>query len=169
MGRFRIAVGAAALASLHGCGAADSERDVTNQEVLEQAAETSPTPLIRTSSDPQLKWGPCPQGFPQGCERAVLQGDPSKPNADLLLRLPGGGSVPPHSHSSAERMVLTEGVLELNYQGSPPVLLREGSYAYGPADLPHRAQCRSEDPCVLFIALVGPADIKPFSGSIGQP
>jgi quercetin dioxygenase-like cupin family protein len=159
-------VGAALVAILSGCGWGDSEREVPNQQVLGEVLEASPTPLIRSSSDPRLDWGACPDGFPQGCGLAVLHGDAAQPGADVLLRVPGGASIPPHSHSSAERMVLTEGVMEVRYQGSPPVLLREGSYGYGPAGLPHEAQCRSEDPCVLFIAFNEAVDAKPFPGEI---
>jgi quercetin dioxygenase-like cupin family protein len=168
IGAMRLALGAAVAGTLSACGGGDGQSDVSNQEVLEEVLEASPTPLIRTSSDPMLEWGPCPQGFPQGCGLAVLHGDPAKPGADVLLRVPGGTSIPPHTHSSAERMILTDGVMEVRYQGSPPVLLREGSYGYGPADLPHEAQCRSNDPCVLFIAFNEPVDAKPFSGAIVQ-
>jgi len=42
--------------------------------------------LSSTSADAQLKWGPCPAFIPQGCEIAVLHGDPAKANADVFLR-----------------------------------------------------------------------------------
>lgn len=42
-----------------------------------------------------LQWGPCPPIFPAGCQIAVLNGDPAKPNADVFLRVPGGYTIPP--------------------------------------------------------------------------
>ena len=123
-------------------------------------------PLSRAASDPALQWGPCPPGMPEGCGIAVLQGDPAKPNADIFLRVPGGSAIPPHAHSSAERMILVSGELEVKYQGAPQTTLKATDYAYGPANLPHRANCRSEAACILFIAFEGPVDLKPFEGSL---
>lgn len=123
-------------------------------------------PLVQSASDPALKWGPCPPGMPEGCGIAVLQGDPAKPNADILLRVPGGSVIPPHAHSSAERMILVSGELEVKYQGAPQATVKATDYAYGPAKLPHRANCRSEAACILFIAFEGPVDVMPFEGSL---
>jgi len=130
------------------------------------AAAASKVPLAKAASDPSLEWGPCPEGMPQGCGIAVLHGDPAKPNADIFLRVPGGSAIPPHAHTSAERMILVSGELEAKYQGAPAALLREGHYAYGPAKLPHRANCRSAQPCTLFIAFEGPVDVLPFEGTL---
>lgn len=156
--------------ALAACGASDTSQQ-DNQANPSAAAEgpaaaASTVPLTRTAGDPALQWGPCPEGFPDGCELTVLQGDPAQDNADMMLRVPGGMTIPPHSHSSAERMILVDGVMEVKYAGAPAALLREDSYAYGPAGLPHRAECRSSDPCVLFIAFVGPVDAPLFEGSV---
>jgi uncharacterized RmlC-like cupin family protein len=135
----------------------------------EAAAEPAPAaakPLAQSASDPALQWGPCPPGMPEGCGISVLQGDPAKPNADIFLRIPGGSAIPPHAHSSAERMVLVSGEMEVKYQGAPRATLKATDYAYGPANLPHQAICRSEDACILFIAFEGPVDLKPFEGSL---
>ena len=142
----------------------------TAEGAAEAAAKPAPAatvrPLVHSASDPALKWGPCPPGMPEGCGIAVLQGDPAKPNADIFLRVPGGSAIPPHAHSSAERMILVSGELEVKYQGAPQAILKATDYAYGPANLPHRANCRSEAACVLFIAFEGPVDVKPFEGSL---
>ena len=105
-----------------------------------------------------LEWGACPAFMPAGCEIAVLQGDPAQPNADIFFRLPGGAAAPRHWHGSAERMVLVSGELEVAYDGQEPVVLTSGTYAYGPARLPHAATCRSAEPCLLFIAFEAPVD-----------
>ncbi|CAN7477423.1 cupin domain-containing protein [Massilia sp. LjRoot122] len=108
---------------------------------------------------PDIKWGPCPDPLPKGCQLAVLHGDPAKPNADVLLKVPGGSTVPLHTHTSAERMILVAGKLNLRYEGQEMAVLRAGSYAYGPAKMPHSAACASRTSCVLFIAFESPVDI----------
>ncbi len=129
-------------------------------------AETGDKPLVNALSDPALRWGPCPPIFPKGCQIAVLHGNPAQPNADIFLRVPGGYKIPPHRHTSAERMVLVSGKLKVRYQGTPAAILRPGNYAFGPAGMPHNATCLSVMPCTLFIAFEGPVDGEAFSGSL---
>ncbi|MEK6807158.1 MAG: cupin domain-containing protein [Pseudomonadota bacterium] len=114
--------------------------------------------LALTFEDPQLKWGPCPPFLPKGCAIAVLHGDPSKPNVDIFFKVPPGSTIPSHIHTSAERMVLVSGELEVTYEGQAPATLKVGTYAYGPAKHPHKAACAKGAPCVLFIAFESPLD-----------
>jgi mannose-6-phosphate isomerase-like protein (cupin superfamily) len=114
--------------------------------------------VARDAGSPELRWGPCPAFMPPGCQIAVLHGDPGKHNADLFFRLPGNSRAERHWHTSAERMVLVSGELQVDYDGQEPVVMRPGTYAYGPARLPHNATCRSAEPCVLFIAFEQPVD-----------
>jgi quercetin dioxygenase-like cupin family protein len=55
-------------------------------------------------------------------------------------------------------MVLVAGELQVQYEGQESVVLKSGTYAYGPAELPHTAICTSSEPCVLFIAFEEPVD-----------
>ena len=130
------------------------------------AMQVPAQPVARSTADSALGWGPCPPVFPGECQIAVLHGNPSQPNADILLRVAPGYVLPPHRHTSAERMILLHGRLEVKYQGAPAVVLRQGHYAYGPAGLPHRAACTSDEPCLLFIAFEGPVDAEPFAGKV---
>jgi quercetin dioxygenase-like cupin family protein len=114
--------------------------------------------FVQTADSPQLEWGPCPEFMPQGCAIAVLQGNPAEPNADVLFKLPAGTTAPEHWHTSAERMVLIAGEMEVQYEGQQPETLRGGTYAYGPAELSHHATCNSDEDCVLFIAFEEPVD-----------
>lgn len=123
-------------------------------------------PPARTAADPALQWGPCPPILPAGCEIAVLHGSPAEPNADIFLRVPAGYAIPPHRHTSAERMILVTGRLRVQYQGAAEVTLEPGHYAYGPAGLPHRATCEGDTPCTLFIAFVGPVDAEAVAGAV---
>lgn len=112
----------------------------------------------RTHLDNNLKWGPCPEFMPEGCNIAVLHGDPSEKNVDIFFKVSENTAIPNHWHSSAERMILVAGELEITYEGEEPKLLKEGSYAYGPAEKPHSARCLDSGPCVLFIAFEEPLD-----------
>lgn len=135
------------------------------------ASETSaqnvqPGAEAKSFTESAAPWMACPPPSPAGCQLAVLNGDPAKPNSDIFLRIPAGGIFPPHSHSSAERMVLVSGQLEVKYRGTPQTVLMPGTYAYGPAGRPHRAKCISATSCTLFIAFEGPVDVVPFAGSV---
>ena len=110
--------------------------------------------------------GRLPGAAARRCETAVLHGDPAKPNADVLLRIPAGYVIPPHIHSSAERMMLVSGRLDVRYQGAQPATLLPGTYAFGPAKLPHTATCMKAEPCTLFIAFEGPVDVTAYEGEI---
>lgn len=122
------------------------------------AQNSNEPPLAMRATDANLKWGPCPSIFSGDCKIAVLHGDPANPNADVFLRIGGGMTLPAHRHSSAERMILVSGRLRVDYRGAPPATLVPGSYAYGPAGVPHRAVCLSKQRCTLFIAFEGPVD-----------
>lgn len=137
---------------------------VASGQLSAQAA--SPAAPITRKVTSALQWGPCPAIFPTGCQIAVLHGDPSKPNADVFLRVPGGYTIPAHSHTSAERMILVEGQLTVKYKGAPAAALTPGEYAFGPAGLPHDAKCATGKSCTLFIAFEGPVDALPFAGSL---
>ena len=108
--------------------------------------------------DPAIAWGPCPDIMPAGCQIAVLHGDPAKPNADIVLKLPAKAAFRKHRHSSAERMILLAGELHVTYDGQKPTVVKAGSYAYGPAQRAHAGSCASAEPCVLFVAFEGPVD-----------
>ncbi len=111
-----------------------------------------------THNDAALQWGPCPAFIPEGCQIAVLHGDPAQKNADIFFKVPGNFAIPHHRHTSPERMVLVSGTLEVTYDNQKTEILHPGTYAYGPAEHPHTAFCRDGDPCVLMIAFVDPID-----------
>ena len=121
-------------------------------------APTKDLPLAYTVDDKRLKWGPCPEFLPKGCQVAVLHGDPAKPNVDIFFKVPGKSKLASHKHTSAERMVLVSGELHVMYEGQDAQTLRPGDYAYGPAERPHRAHCAAGEPCILFIAFEEPVD-----------
>jgi quercetin dioxygenase-like cupin family protein len=113
--------------------------------------------------DKEFKWGPAPAFLPKGSELGVVHGDPSKKDADIVLRIPAKSTIPDHWHTSAERMILLSGELTVTYAGQAPATLKAGSYAFGPAKTHHSGVCVSEVPCVLFVAFVGPVDAFPVT------
>ncbi len=130
------------------------------------SAQAPERPLAVAHDDASIAWSACPAVFPDGCELTVVHGDPAAPGADVLLRIAPGQALPDHSHTSAERMMLAAGRLTVKYRGAEEITLKPGAYAYGPAGLPHRAACVSEQPCVLFIAFNGPVDAMAAGGDV---
>jgi len=121
--------------------------------------------VTHTAGDAQLKWGPCPPFLPKGCSIAILHGDPAKDNVDVFFKVPAKSTIPLHWHTSAERMVLVAGQLNVTYDGQKTAVLKPGTYAYGPAKKPHKGYCASAVPCVLFIAFESPLDAVPVEGT----
>lgn len=124
------------------------------------AQDATDVPLALRPNDSSLTWAPCPPVFPGECQMTVVHGDPSVPNADVMLRVAPGYVLPRHRHTSAERMVLLEGQLQVKYDGSDAVILSPSTYAFGPARLPHDGRCLSATACTLFIAFEGPVDAE---------
>ena len=141
-------------------------KPVTAASLLTVALASAFTPAIANdesalatrADDPNIQWAPCPPFFAETCRLGVLHGAPDQPNADVFFKVAPQEVLPHHWHSSAERMVLVQGRLEVQYDGQDAVLLEPGMYAYGPPKLPHVGQCVSDDHCVLFIAFEGPID-----------
>jgi quercetin dioxygenase-like cupin family protein len=117
--------------------------------------------LDRTVQDMQLKWNPCPAFMPKGCVIALLHGDLAKDNADVFFKMPAHSTIPTHSHTSAERIVVVAGELHVTYEGQQTAVIKPGTYAYGPAKRPHNVFCASAEDCVLFIAFESPVDAIP--------
>ena len=119
------------------------------------------TSLATTIDNKDLKWLPAPDFFPD-CSFTILHGDMSKPNLDFFFKIEPNTEVVNHTHNSPERMILISGDLEVQYEGEKPVVLKAGSYAYGPAGKPHKAKCLDNGPCVFFVAMVDPFDAVPI-------
>ena len=118
--------------------------------------------LVIDPDDPTLEWGACPEFMPEDCRLTVVHGDPARKNADILIKFAANSEIPNHYHTSAERMVLISGELEVTYKGESPQLLKTGNYAYGPALKHHSGRC-GDAPCVLFIAFEEPVDAIPVA------
>lgn len=113
--------------------------------------------FVKSYTDTTLQWGSCPEFMPEGCNINVLHGNPALKNADILLKIPLNTSIANHRHTSAERMILLSGEMEVSYEGENPQKMVAGSYAFGPANKPHTVKCL-QGPCFLFIAFEEPVD-----------
>ena len=133
---------------------------INGQQSNEMTTEMS---LVKSHTNADLQWGPCPPFMPEGCGIAVLHGDPTKKNVDVFFKVQANSDIPKHWHNSAERMILVSGKLYVTYDGEKEVVLNTGSYAFGPAKKPHVARCGDEGPCVLFIAFEEPLDAFPMA------
>ena len=151
----QVALGCSMALSLAGVAGSVADAQPAPPPAKEQAVGWS-------AGDPKLAWGPCPAFLPKGCGIAVLHGDPAKANVDIFLKVPGKSTLPLHTHTSAERMILVSGEMHVTYEGQKKMILKAGGYAYGPAKLPHEAYCASKAPCVLFIAFEAPLDAVPI-------
>lgn len=171
MQRLSLCLAVVVVCGLAGCEraekAAGEEQQATKVPEPTSVQTASADPVVVWATDsPMLQWGACPEPLPAGCQLAVLHGNPAQPNSDVLLRIPAGSVIPPHTHSSAERMMLVSGQLDVRYLGAQPARLLPGTYTYGPARRPHMATCMAAEPCVLFIAFEGPVDVMPYEGGI---
>ncbi len=130
--------------------------------VVAQEKNANEKSVMLEHNDPTIEWGGCPDFMPEGCEIAVLHGDPAEKNVDVFFKVPANSEIPNHYHTSVERMILVAGELEVTYEGEQPKTLKVGSYAFGPAGKPHSAKC-GDSPCVLFIGFEESLDAIPVA------
>ena len=132
---------------------------LTSTLVAVSAGAADEAALVLSYDDIALKWGPCPPFIPEGCQIAVLHGDPAKENLDVFFKVPADFAIPHHWHTSAERMILVSGKMTVTYDNQKSEVITKGMYAYGPSKHPHKAYCeKGDEPCVLFIAFEEPLD-----------
>lgn len=125
------------------------------QSVKENSHAIDPT-------HPDVVWSPAPPAFP-GCSVTILNGEINKSRLDFFFRIESKTEVVRHTHNSAERMILVQGNLEVQYDGEDATVLKPGMYAFGPAKKPHRAKCLSSKPCILFVAMNEPFSAEALS------
>lgn len=136
--------------SLFGVGVADA-KDPPQPKVKGQLVTTAP-------DDPNLKWAPCPDIFPAGCEVTVLSGNIAKGASDVFLRTPGNYDLQQHWHHSTEHVVLVKGKFSVTFEGGKQAMTSPGAYTHIPGGMPHTARCEGSEPCVIFIGFEKPVD-----------
>lgn len=109
-------------------------------------------------------WAPLTvEGLPDGGEIAVLRGDLSKGEAEILLRLPSGYKVPNHTHTSDELYVWLAGAFTLIAHDGTRTKFSGSTYISFPGNAPpHGLECSDEAVCVLYLKYSRPFDIRYF-------
>ena len=121
------------------------------------AATAATEPVIKSGAD--LKWVTVP--LVRGAQSAVLWGDPKTTAYGAFKKIPGGGNLAMHTHSNDQKTILITGTIVLEIQGQPAKELTAPSYAFIPAGMPHKANCKAGADCLYFEEQPGPSDMKP--------
>jgi quercetin dioxygenase-like cupin family protein len=88
---------------------------------------------------------------------AVERGDPKTGPSVTLSRLAAGCKVPWHMHSANAQVLFVSGTFQLIMKGQQPQILRQGAYAYVPANHQHEESCL--DGCTYYVIREGAADV----------
>ena len=109
-----------------------------------------------------VKWGPAPPSLPPGAQAAVLAGNPGAAGPFILrLKLPAGYTIPPHRHSSDERVTVISGAVNVGagekLDRSAGSELSVASFVNLPAGMAHYAWVKAET--VLQVNGTGPFDV----------
>ena len=112
----------------------------------------------------KVVWAPLNvEGLKKGADVAVLRGDLSKGDAEILLRLPSGYIVPNHSHTSDEVYVWLSGAFTLIAHDGTRTEFAGPAYISFPGSAPpHGLECGKSAPCILYLRYSRPFDIKYF-------
>lgn len=125
-------------------------------------------PIVMKPAD--LKWGEAPATLPAGAKVAVLEGDPSAPNAlfTIRLKMPNGYKIPPHFHPADEHVTVISGTLNMGmgdaFDKKATTALTAGSFGVMPKGHHHFAWAKGETVVQLHgvgpwgITYVNPAD-----------
>jgi quercetin dioxygenase-like cupin family protein len=110
-----------------------------------------------------IPWRAGPGSLPEGCQYAVLEGDPSKPGLfTMQLKLPDGYRIPPHTHPNVERVTVLKGTFNLGhgstFQRDATKALNAGSYTAMPPGMQHFAWAKGET--VVQLTSIGPWEIN---------
>jgi hypothetical protein len=116
---------------------------------------------VPTTSAP-LQWGPAPAVFPAGAKMAVVSGDPSKRAPFTVeLALPAGYKVPPHFHTTSERVEVKQGTLfvgmgdAIDTKNAQPLTVGPGTVIR--SKLHHYAFTKA--PATIAVTALGPFDM----------
>jgi hypothetical protein len=109
----------------------------------------------------KIVWEPLKlEGLREGVEIATLRGDLAKGQAEILLRLPSGYTVPQHTHTSDEVYVWLEGAFTLVAHDGTRASFNGPAYLSFPGSAPpHGLECGPQGPCVLYLKYSRPFDI----------
>ena len=111
--------------------------------------------VLRKLSDTKL--APLP-GLPACIAMAVENGDPSKGPSLIVFKGTVGCSIPWHSHTPTEQVMIVSGSAKLEMKGGSSATLGPGGYALMPSKHVHQFTCASA--CTAFVHSDGAFDIQ---------
>src|SRR5690606_33506536 len=80
----------------------------------------------------EIQWKPCPPNLPSGCEMAVLEGNPQKPDLfTVRFKVNSEFVMPAHTHPKDERVTILQGKAYVAFGKDGT---RENAKAFGPGD-----------------------------------
>lgn len=83
-----------------------------------------------------------------------LRTDQATGATEMIVRFPGGHSIPPHWHDSNERILVLEGQLSVK-QDTGETILNSGGYAFMPAKEIQKLSCSSATRCTFYLGWDG--------------
>jgi quercetin dioxygenase-like cupin family protein len=79
-----------------------------------------------------IQWKPCPPNLPDGCEMAVLEGNPKSNDLfTVRFKISGEFIMPPHTHPKDERVTVLQGKA---YVAFGKGAIRKEAKEFGPGD-----------------------------------
>lgn len=100
-----------------------------------------------------------PGSLPPGAEFHLIFENKITHAVQILVRYPSGYSLPSHSHSHNEVVVVIKGKLEIE-SGGERTTIGPGGYAYLPAGAVHGMRAKGWGKCLFTVSLDGPFDVK---------
>jgi len=97
--------------------------------------------------------------LPPGVEIHLIHEDPKTRAVESLVRYRSKFSLPSHSHSHDETLVVISGKLVISMNGQEETL-DSGSYAFIPAGTSHSMHTTRWSGCKFLVSLNGPFDLK---------
>lgn len=98
--------------------------------------------------------------LPPGAEYHLVYEDPRTHGVQALVRMPNGYSLPPHSHSADETILVLKGKLVLGFGGKEQTLTA-GGFAVIPGGTVFTLESAGFGGAQFFSSFNGPYDSKP--------
>jgi quercetin dioxygenase-like cupin family protein len=140
--------------------AGQKENPKTSSKETSKATTTTEHKILGPTD---LTWVDAPPGLPPGAKMAVLDGDPTKKGSfTVRFQAPADYKIPPHTHSTAERITVISGTFHLGmgdkFDEAAGREMVAGSFAVMPTGMKHFAWNTGES--VVQIHSEGPFEIK---------
>ena len=144
--------------TLAACGSSSAPAPATTSAGKPTTAASGSAPAL-VARAAELDFRPCAPPMPDGCEIAVLEGNPAAEGPfTVRMRSSTPLLVPPHRHPAASRVTVLEGTLNVGFQEtvdrSASVAFVTGDYYVNVGGTPHFVW--TDAPVVLQLSGTGP-------------